>query len=311
LIKINLVPGSRKRAKRSGGGPKMSLGKLFKSGEGGGGGGASMPNLNGGLALMAIGWAAGMGVLGWMFLGGRHNISTLTAQIEAAQLDSVRLESAIKSQQELEARRDIVARKVTIVQDIDAFRYVWAHIHDEVARAVPEYTWLVQIAFMQPDSGAKYPHFSIQGRTGNNFALTKYMQQLEQSPFIRAVELKESQLIREDNKLVYSFLLEADYEPPPPDILETVPLFTNEQADSAAAQPAPQRAAPPRAGAQPNAPAPGKTPAQPNKSGSAPAPTPAQPNKAVPTPAPGKKAPQNPPAKSNPTAGKSGVQEPR
>ena len=295
MIKINLVPGSRKRAKRSGGGPKMSLGNLFKSGEGGGGGGASMPNLNGGLALMAIGWAAGLALLGWMFLGGQHKVSTLTAQIEAAQLDSVRLESAIKSQLELEARRDIVARKVTIVQDIDAFRYVWAHIHDEVARAVPEYTWLVQIAFMQADSGAKYPHFSIQGRTGNNFALTKYMQQLEQSPFIRLVRLKESQLVREDNKLVYSFILEADYEPPPPDILETVPLFTNEQADSAAsAQPAPQRAAPPRAGAQPNAPAPGNKPAPPKGSTAAP-----------------KTSPQNPPAKSNPTAGKSGVQEPR
>jgi type IV pilus assembly protein PilN len=295
LIKINLVPGSRKRAKRSGG-PKMSLGSVFKSGEGsGGGGGSSMPNLHGGLALMAIAWAAGLGILGWMFLGGRHNISTLTAQIEAAQLDSVRLESAIKSQQELEARRDNVARKVTIVQDIDANRYVWAHIHDEVARAVPEYTWLTQILFMQADSGAKYPHFSIQGRTGNNFALTKYMQQLEQSPFIRDVRLKESQLIREDNKLVYSFLLEADYEPPPPDLLETVPLFANEQADGAEAQPAPratpQRAAPPRAGAQPKAPAPSNKPAPPQGSTAAP------------------KAPQNPPAKSNPTAGKSGAQE--
>jgi Tfp pilus assembly protein PilN len=226
----------------------MSLGSLFKSGEGsGGGGGTSMPNLGGGLALMAIAWAAGLLILGWMFLGGRHNISTLTAQIEAAQLDSVRLESAIKSQQELEARRDNVARKVTIVQDIDANRYVWAHIHDEVARAVPEYTWLTQILFMQADSGAKHPHFSIQGRTGNNFALTKYMQQLEQSPFIREVRLKESQLIRGDNKLVYSFLLEADYEPPPPDIIETV--RSSRTSRRTARKRSPRRAAPQRAAA--------------------------------------------------------------
>jgi Tfp pilus assembly protein PilN len=275
LININLVPGSAKRAKKRM--PKLSLGGLFKLGKsksgggGGGGGGGSMPAMDGSLALMGGAWAIGLGVLGWMFLGGRHNVSTLNAQIEAAQLDSVRLESAIKSQADLEARRNTVAQKVTIVQDIDANRYVWAHIHDEVARAVPEYTWLAQIAFMQADSGAKYPHFSVQGRTGNNFALTKYLQQLEQSPFIRKVVLKESQLVREDNKLVYSFLLEADYEPPPADILETVPLFANEQADSANAQPAaPQRpnAAP---GARPNA----NTPAQPTKPGTAPAPAPA------------------------------------
>ena len=99
----------------------------------------------------------------------------------------------------------------------------------------------------------------------------------------RKVVLKESQLVREDNKLVYAFMLEADYEPPPPDILETVPLFTNEQADSAAAQPG---AAAPRAGAQPNRP----STAQPNKQGNAPAqlkkPAPA------PTPAPSKKEPR-------------------
>ena len=284
MININLVPGSAKRAKKRM--PKLSLGRLFKLGKsggggGGGGGGGSKPALDSSMALMGGAWAIGLGVLGWMFLGGRHNVSTLNAQIEAAQLDSVRLESAIKSQADLEARRDIVARKVTIVQDIDANRYVWSHIHDEVARAVPEYTWLVQIAFMAADSGAKYPHFSVQGRTGNNFALTKYLQQLEQSPFIRKVVLKESQLVREDNKLVYSFLLEADYEPPPADILETVPLFTNEQADSAAAQPGtPQRAQPNRNAPQPNA-------AQKPKAGPAqvkPAPTT--------TPAPAKKEPR-------------------
>ncbi len=250
MIEINLVPGSARSAKRRT--PKLSLGPLKKIGFRG----AALPKFDKSVALMGGAWACGLALLGWMFLGGRHHVSTLTAEIEAAQLDSVRLESAIKSQADLEARRNVVAQKVTIVQDIDANCYVWSHIHDEVARAVPEYTWLVAISFMQADSGAKLPHFQVQGRTGNNFALTKYLQQLEQSPFIRKVELKESQLVREDNKLVYSFLLEADYETPPPDVLETVPLFANNdvQLDSAAAtQPAPQGAAP-RAGAQSSAP---------------------------------------------------------
>ena len=186
MININLVPGSAKRAKKRM--PKLSLAGLFKGksggGGGGGGGGGSKSALDSSMALMSGAWAVGLALLGWMFLGGRHNVSSLNAQIEAAQLDSVRLESAIRSQADLEARRDIVAQKVTIVQDIDANRYVWAHIHDEVARAVPEYTWLTAIAFMQTDSGAKYPRFQVQGRTGNNFALTKYLQQLEQSPFV-------------------------------------------------------------------------------------------------------------------------------
>jgi len=255
LIEINLVPGSgAKKSKRRG--PKMSLGgglpKFSMPG---------VPKMDKALALFAGAWLVGFGLLGWMFVGGRHRVSTLTSEIEAAQLDSVRLDAAIKSQADLERRRDVVAQKVTIVQDIDAARYVWAHIADEVARAVPEYTWLAGIAAMQADSGVKMPHFSVSGRTGNNFALTKYMQQLEQSPFIRQVELKESQLIREDGKVVYSFLLEADYEVPPPDVLETVPLFQSNEAQLDSAGAAQPNAAKPNA-AKPNA-KPG-TPAKPN-----------------------------------------------
>src|SRR5262245_47559163 len=286
-----------------------------------------LPKFDGSLGIMGIAGMIGFGLLGWMFLGGRHRVSTLTSEVEAAQLDSVRLDAAIKSQSDLERRRDVVAQKVTIVQDIDAARYIWAHLADEIARAVPEYTWLAGITGMQADSGAKVPHFSISGRTGNNFALTKYMQQLEQSPFIHEVTLKESQLVREDNKVVYSFLLEADYEVPPPDILETVPLFTGDAPnDSVAAQankpgtapaqpnkPGSTTAQPNKAGspAQPNKP--GSTPAQPNKQ-NAPAQPNAQPNKPTPSqltaPAPGKSKvpPKNP---STTSTKQSGESEPR
>ena len=37
-----------------------------------------------------------------------------------------------------------------------------------------------------------------------------------------------NELIREREKLVYAFGLEASYEEPPPDVIETVPLFAKE-----------------------------------------------------------------------------------
>jgi len=99
---------------------------------------------------------------------------------------------------------------------------------DEVSRALPPYTWLVGISTLPADSTEKTPHFKIEGRTGNNFALTKYLQDLEASPFIRNVKLATTELVRENDKLVYSFQLEATYEEPPPDVIETVPLFAKE-----------------------------------------------------------------------------------
>lgn len=256
MIEINLVPGPAKRAKRKM--PKMSLG--------------SMPEPSGGspvdrsTMILVVGWVIGFGLLAWMFVGTRAREASLNSKIEAAQLDSARLEGIIKSTQDLERRRNIVAQKVTVVQDMDASRYVWAHLLDEVARAVPEYTWLVAIsAMLQPDTTSKYPHFQLQGRTGNNFALTKYLQQLEASPFIRKVQLRESQLVREDGKLVYAFLLEADYESPPPDLIERTPLFASEATPDSAGTLASRQAAPAnarpqgRAGRPPNSTQPNAT----------------------------------------------------
>ncbi|HSL69489.1 MAG TPA: PilN domain-containing protein [Longimicrobiales bacterium] len=218
--------------------PKVSLGSTAEPS-----GGGSLP-VDRSTLMLVVGWVIGFGLLAWMFVGARAREASLNSKIEAAQLDSARLEGIIKSTQDLERRRNIVAQKVTVVQDMDASRYVWAHLLDEVARAVPEYTWLVSIATMvQPDTTSKWPHFVLQGRTGNNFALTKYLQQLEASPFVRKVQLKESQLVREDGKLVYAFMLEADYEPPPPDLIERTPLFAAEATpDSVAVTPG--RAAP-------------------------------------------------------------------
>ena len=217
MIEINLLPGSGKKSKRRGM-PKLNLGSVSEAGK-------SMPSFNGGMFLGLIGWAAGVLLLGWMIVGARVRKADLNASIEAAVLDSARLAEIIKTTDDLNNRMRAVAGKLQVVQDVDANRYVWSHLLDEVARAVPEHTWLVRITNLPSDSGVKVPKFALEGRTGNNFALTKYLQQLEASPFIRGVRLKESQLVREEEKLIYSFSLDADYEVPPPDLIQTEPLF--------------------------------------------------------------------------------------
>ncbi len=210
-----------------------------------------LPKFDRGLAILFGAWVVGMSLFAWMFLGGRSKLASLEDQITAARLDSVRLAQTIQTADTLQKRMAAVGGKLKIVQEIDASRYIWAHLLDEVARALPEHTWLVQIGNIPVDSSVSYPKFSLEGRTGNNLALAQYLAQLEQSPFIRNVKMKESQLVREQDKLVYSFLLEADYETPPPDVIETVPLFVGSTAtDSVAPAATPQRGGQPqRAGA--------------------------------------------------------------
>ena len=73
-----------------------------------------------------------------------------------------------------------------IIQEIDGARYVWPHIMDEIARNLPEYTWLTEL--LQVSLGDEL-QFRLVGRAGNNFALTQFMENLEASLFIRGVRL--------------------------------------------------------------------------------------------------------------------------
>lgn len=216
MIEVNLRPGSSKRAARRM--PRLAaLGSLsgFK------------PTMDR-LALFAVAtWLIVLPITGYMFLSARSRVSDLNVSVEGALADSAKYASIIAANRRMLERRDTIARKINIIQQIDGGRYIWSHVMDEVSRALPPYTWIVEVGALEGDD-LKAVGFRIIGRTGNNFALTKYLQDLEASPFIRNVRLISTELIRENEKLVYSFHLQADYEEPPPDVIETVPLFAKE-----------------------------------------------------------------------------------
>ena len=219
MIEVNLVPGSTRRTSRRM--PSIAALSSLRGMKG-------LPTLDR-LTMAAIAtWLIMLPLTAFMFISDRGKVNDLNVSIEGALADSTKYANIIAANKKLMERRDTIARKVNIIQGIDAGRYVWPHILDETSRVLPPYTWLVEITALASDSTEKDPKFRIEGRTGNNFALTKYLQDLEASPFIKNVKLASTELVREREKLVYSFLLEAYYEEPPPDVVQTVPLFAKE-----------------------------------------------------------------------------------
>lgn len=238
MIRINLMPGSAKRATRKM--PKLPLGPLGRI--------KGLPPMDRNLAIIVGCWALGIGLTGYMFFGGRARKAELAIEIEAARADSIRLHALIQSKARLDSTIAVLGSRLSIVQQLDANRYVWAHILDEVSRALPEHTWLTNIDDIPATGDQLLPKFVIEGRTGNNFALTKFLEQLEISPFIRGVKLRSSALVREENRYLYSFHVEAGYEEPPADMIETRPLFVMpEDSATAEATPAAEEAAQSRA----------------------------------------------------------------
>jgi Tfp pilus assembly protein PilN len=228
VIEVNLLPGGRKRASK-GGGLKLSLPK-FSFGDGSGGGAAAMDRY---VLFFAAAAAIAVGYIGYSFMGVRGQAEELQVQLEQARQDSVRFAALIEQTNTLTARRDLLAQRVEVIQQIDAARYVWPHVLDEVASAVPEYLWLREIVYV----GDNPLRVRIGGRAGSTFAVTNFVRRLEASRFLRGAEIQSMQLRPSEvnpEDLVQVFEVQVTYEAPPLDELETVPLFEGQAAAQSA-----------------------------------------------------------------------------
>jgi Tfp pilus assembly protein PilN len=244
LIEINLLPsGAARRPAAPGRRP--------------GAGGPSLPSLGTDPRVAAL---AGVGVLlllggGYWWWNAGNTRAELTAQVEAAQADSVRLERTIALMKTLDTRRDTIDQKMEVIREVDTRRYVWPHLMDEVSRATPPYMWLTKLAAVEDeaapapavptaapadtararaDSAAAAaaaarpsgPVFNIEGHAGATEALTRFMKNLESSPMIRDVSLVTSQQEPVQGRDVLKFTLEARWEEPDSAFVETIPLIT-------------------------------------------------------------------------------------
>lgn len=228
MIEVNLLPGGKKRSSRGRGFSLsgLSLPKL----RGGGGGLPGDPYILGAVVAGLV----SVGVMAWLFMGVRADREEVDVGLAEAVQDSVRFADIIERTNQLTARRDSIAERVAIIQEIDAGRYTWPHIMDEIGRAIPDYTWLTEIAQVQADP----LQIRISGQAGSNFAITRFMRALEASRFLREVNLERTeQSVSQESPgdLIYLFELTATYDAPPLDELETVPLFDESLAQQQAA----------------------------------------------------------------------------
>lgn len=216
MIKINLLPGATRRSARRM--PRLSLPSLGDRLKG-------ADSIDRWSAFLVAGWIVGPLLLAWLFLGSSGRMADLEVAIEGARLDSIRYAEIRAANQTLLARQDTIAAKLEIIQEIDAGRFAWVHIMDEVSRSLPQFTWLTGVRSQPTEASLQAPRFTVEGRTGTTFALTEFMQTLEASPFLKSITLITTDQIREGESLIYSFTLEGEFQDPPPDVLETIPIF--------------------------------------------------------------------------------------
>ena len=199
------------------------------------------------LLLVAVAsWVAVGGWLGFMFLGTAHELNALEPQLEQSRAENKRFKAFLAEKRHQEMIRDSLVSQIGVIRAVDGDRYVWAHVLDEVTRALPAYTWLVDLgpaaAAPAPAAPAAKPargkhvdstrvdtppaalQFELNGRTVDIQAYTRYLRQLEASPWVTDVTPVRAQTVVEKERPITAFTIRATFHQADSAYIRTVPL---------------------------------------------------------------------------------------
>ncbi len=173
------------------------------------------------------------GVLLWIGIGISAERNQLEPRLEAVSQESRRFRNIVAQKRREETIRDSLFSQIQVIRTVDGDRYVWPHVMDEVAKALPPYTWLVSIQPLSPSPAAidsidaTVPldlRFQIDGRTVDIQAYTRFLRQLEASPWIRNVEPVSARTVVESDRPVTAFSIRALFNRADSAYIRTVPL---------------------------------------------------------------------------------------
>jgi Tfp pilus assembly protein PilN len=190
-------------------------------------------------------WVGVLGWLGYVVVSTTTELNALEPQLEATRSEHKRFKAFLAEKRHQETIRDSLVAQIGVIRTVDGDRYVWAHLMDEVTKALPPYTWLVDMGNAGPavapaaaapaanaksDTTAAEPFvsppvvFNVNGRTVDIQAYTRFLRQLEASPWITDVTPVSAQTVVEQERPVTAFTIRATYRQADSAYIRTVPL---------------------------------------------------------------------------------------
>jgi Tfp pilus assembly protein PilN len=236
MITVNLKPGQRR--KRAGNPLKGLLDNLsvFKE---------LSAKIKDPLLMGAVGaWVLVIAVLGLLYLNNLRQLYVLEPRLEQARSENRRFKAFLADKRRQEKIRDSLLAQITVIKSVDGDRYIWPHLLDEITKALPAYTWLTDLgvsapgvgsgaaqnkpAGAKPDSAPAGPPppltFQINGRTIDIQAYTRFLRQLEASPWITDVTPVSAMTVVEKERPVTAFIIRASYNRADSAYIRTAPF---------------------------------------------------------------------------------------
>jgi len=239
MINVNLRPG--RKHKSAGANPFKGMAERFR----GLGGKVKDPLLLGAVAA----WVIAIGFLGATWIMTQRQLHAVEPKLEQARSEHQRFKTFLAQKHKQELIRDSLLAQISTIRTVDGDRYVWPHVLDEVSRALPAYTWLTLVTMEAPAPAAPAPAakpgaspaakadstadsvavqlplgFRVEGRTVDIQAYTRFLRQLEASPWIQNVTPVSAQTVVEKERPVTAFVIKAEFRRADSAYIRTVPL---------------------------------------------------------------------------------------
>lgn len=217
MIAINLLPGAKRK--------RSAKGAAF-----------AMPDFKAMAGLIKDPWLIAF-VASWLLFGllivliymPRHrHLKELEPRLENAQREARRMQNIVTRRRQVEVRRESLLAQIAVIRDIDRERYVWPHIMEAVTRALPAYTWLDEMGFRAAggEDSTGGTGLQISGKSADIQAVTRFVRNLEDSPFLRNVATISTGTVSEQGRDVYTYVVTAQYVHPDSSLITMQPLST-------------------------------------------------------------------------------------
>jgi Tfp pilus assembly protein PilN len=234
MIEINLLPGKKKKATGGGAGFKLAL-----------------PDFQGLIASIKNPWLLVVSVATIVVIGGGLLLFiTQSTRLRVAQnrrievqAEKRRFDAVIAQKRQSERIRDSLVAEINVIRGIDADRYIWPHVLDQITKALPPYTWLTGIsvagggnvapgtpgavpvgAGTSDSTGRPQVRVWITGSTVDIQAFTTFLRQLAASPWLTDVMPATTSTIIEADRPVTAFNVAVRYRVADSVYIRTVPL---------------------------------------------------------------------------------------
>ncbi len=137
-----------------------------------------------------------------------RSLAKLDGEVTELRSESQQLAPQIARIKQLQREREQLDKRLDVITALDSERYFRVHLMSELARRIPENTWLNRVEEVSPG------RYEVEGMTFSNFLVADFLRNLDESEYYHSMDLVSIERGKIDQVDILKFTIGADVGQP-------------------------------------------------------------------------------------------------